>query len=491
MICKQCGTESRGLVCPRCGCAMTVDSPAVAASNSVPSTLERRESRPARRPPLRLGMVFWQAMALLLPLAYFFFDAFVVLSDKLFLSAMSGNMNLPRLMERLCSTLYESNSVTEIVEATIEDGTVLTQSVSFFALLSGDEIDLAFLLPLGITALAALLCAVSCLMLLLTGGRILRLRSFCNLTLLGGVLAVFAPLVGSAALRFGYYLGNGVEEADVMMQRILPSVEYLCVMGILACALLPALVSLKRIAAYARRQNAFLTAPFGPLGKRSLGTKRALTLLSLLGAAGVLVCFFYLPVSGLGDLNLTTLAADLSACNEGIATVRNAAAAGESASINFLSAALLLIAVTPSVSTVLLMLEAILLIFTALRVLSLKSEEAACKKGTKRKLTNIGVHIRRAVFAPLVGSAVIGALAVVFLLIATPALSHLDFASISETLSVLYLAFAYVRTVSGVGTLYMLLAAAGVLLSYTAASCAAACLIPSRKKNENTPKIDK
>ena len=354
----------------------------------------------------------------------------------------------------------------------------------------GEEVDLAFLLPLGITAFAILLCAVSCVMLLFTGGRILRLRSFCNLTLLGGVLAVFAPLVGSVALRFAYYLGNGAAEADVMMQRILPSVEYLCVMGVLACALLPALASIRRIAAYARRQNAFLTTPFASLGKRSLGTKRALLLLSMLGVAGVLISYFCTPVSVLGSLNVTTLASDFAACSDAVAALQGAASAEGVAALDLLATTGSLIAVALPVSTVLLMIEAVVLLFAALRVLSLKSEEAACKKRTKRRLEGIGGHIRRAVTAPLVGSVVVIALVAGTLLFSTPALSHLDLANVSETLSLLYLSIAYARVLGGVGTLYMLLATAGVLLSHLAGNSAAACQLPSRK-NENTKKSDK
>ncbi len=458
---------------------MYAESPSVQEAVQTP-TEEAAHTRSSRKPPLRLGMVFWQAVALLLPMAYLFFDAFAVLADQLFLRSLSGSMNLTRLMERLSTALYAGNTVGEITEATLGEAVPIWQSVSFASLLRGDEPSLTLWLPLAITALMILLCAVCAFLLLFTGGRILRLRSFTNLTLLCGTGAAFVPLLGGFALRLVYCFDRGIEDADAMMQRIIPSVEHLCIMGILVCALLPALASLKSISAYARRQNKFLNAPFGALEKSSFRLKKILLLLSLLAAAAAVICFFCLPISTQGALSISTIKNDFTACYHAVTTARNALAAGNGATVNFLSVAQALLLTEIPFAGAVLLLSCLPLLITLCRVLTLRAKESAQKKSAKRILERAGKNVRGVILAPYVSFVAVQAVTVLFLLFFTPVLAHINFSNVEQTLSVLYLTVAYVRAMGGTGTLYALMAASGMLLWHLAGRSADAMLLTEK-----------
>lgn len=480
MVCKQCGTESREAFCPRCGKPLCGEASAISEPTVVSST-EKVRVRPSRKQPLRFGMIFRQSLALLLPLAYLFFDALSVLSDQLFLNSVSGSVNIFCLMERLSAVLYAGNSVSEITEATLGEAAPVWQGVSFASLLTGDAFSITFWLPLAITALMILLCVVCFFFLLLTGGRILRVRLFTDLMLLGGTGAVFAPLLGTFALRLSYYFGHGLANADIMMRRILPSFEYLCIMGILACALLPALSSLKSVSAYAGNQNKFLPTPFCGLEKRSFRFKKTLSLLSVLSAIVVLVCFFYLPVTTSGSLKVFTLKDDWGACYRALIAVKNALDVGNGSAVNFLSAAESLLNTALSLSTVVLLLFCVPLLLTVWRLFTLRTGETARKKGAKRILEKTGKSVRNAILAPYAVFAVVQMAAVLFLLFFTPVVSHLNFSDIEQTLSVLYLTVAYVRAAGGTETLYALMAACGTLLWHVAGESADAVLLTEKK----------
>lgn len=480
MICKRCGTETKEQFCPRCGDLLDMQTPVEVTVPSEPAPVQA-DTRVYRRPPIRLKMVIWQTLALLFPIAYFFFDAFVVLSDKLFLSSVSGSMNLTRLIERLCNASYAHNAVSEVTEAALGESVVLMESVSLASLISGGSPSDIFWLPLAITTFFVLLCAVSAVLLFFTGGRILRLRSFCNLVLLGGTGAVFAPLVGTLALRLSYCMGHGIESADMMMLRILPSFEHLCIMGILMCALLPSLSSIKGISAYARRQNQFLTFPFGGLEMRSFALKKALGLLALLMVVPLIVCEFFLPISGLGTLNPFVVWSDLSSCYHTVVAARDATMAGNGAAVNFFAVTGTLIRTSTPLATVAVLICCAVLLVVFLRLVTLRTMEGAQKKATKWVLEGAGKGVRNAVLAPYVAILVVQVVGVLFLLFATPVVSHLNFANIEQTLSVLYLAMAYVRAVSGTGTFYSLLAVGGMLLWHTAENAANALVMTEKK----------
>ena len=74
MICKSCGTEYKGEFCPHCGEKLT---PRGAPSSSHTVAVPVESIKKVYRPALSLKMVLWQGIALLLPLAYLFFDVFV------------------------------------------------------------------------------------------------------------------------------------------------------------------------------------------------------------------------------------------------------------------------------------------------------------------------------------------------------------------------------------------------------------------------------
>lgn len=484
MICKKCGTESRQSFCPRCGEALYYSEslPAQPAGTASPAAEEEPVLK-KRKPALRLSMVIWQALALFLPLAYLFFDAFTVLSDHLFLHSASGNMNLVRLMERLSSVLYASNSVSEVTESALGEWVPLTQGISLATLHTGTA-SAAFWLPIAVTVCLALLCAAAAVLLLLTGGRILRVRTFCNLMLFGGVGAVFSPLLGTFCLRVLYSALHGITAADVMMQRILPSIESLCIMGVLACVLLPALSSLRGIAAYANGQSRFLVSPFHLLADRSLRFKKTLMISVLLVVFPLTVCYFFLPVSTIGSLNLTTVFLDFTACFDTLRATRHAIAAGSGATVNFLAVAEALMSAARPLATVILIIGYVGITVVLWRTVILHSASAVHKKGAKRVLKNAGKTVRGAVLAPYTAFLILQTVSILFLLFGTPLVSHLNFSDAEQTLSVFYLTMAYVRYVGGTQTLYAFMAACGMLLWHAVGNIAGACLQQTEKSRK-------
>ena len=75
-----------------------------------------RWSEMQKKPRIEFKKVIFCAIMLLLPLAYLFFDAFVLVTGELFVSP-DGNVPLHELMARLGSPAYQTNSVGEIAEA--------------------------------------------------------------------------------------------------------------------------------------------------------------------------------------------------------------------------------------------------------------------------------------------------------------------------------------------------------------------------------------
>lgn len=545
MICKNCGVESRDLFCPHCGhplyegltlpppvpvpapeqAPITEQAPVteqVPAAEQLPPTEQpeqqetpalmlpteadkaadkqaeedarpsatsdeppKEEKKRTRRPPLRLSMIFWQAMALLLPLAYFFFDAFVVLSDRLFQSAPSGRLHLIDLMERLTTASYVGNTVAEVTESALGEPIALLQSVSLATLAADGLFSSAFFLPFAILLSFAAISALCGLLLLLTGGRILRWRAFCNLTLLGGTGAAVAPLLSLLAMRVSHATRNGIATADDLMLRTMPSFEYLCIMGILLCALLPAVASIKGLAAYARRQNGFLSAPFGSLEKRSFACKKVLALITALLLSPFLAALFLLPISPMGHLDVHRLPGELIALYNTLMGAKSAIDAGE---LQHLALADSLLGAALPLATAITLLCCLFFLLAFLRILFLRKPESAQKKGTKRMLKNVEINVRGGILAPYVSFVILQIVAVGFLLIGTPLLAHLNASNVDETLSVLYLSIAYVRTVGGTGTLYALIAAGAALLWYALGRSTDALWLSERKKAKKKKK---
>ena len=106
-------------------------------------------------------------------------------------------------------------------------------------------------------------------------------------------------------------------------------------------------------------------------------------------------------------------------------------------------------------------------------------------------LKSLEINARGGILAPYTSFVVLQILTVAFLLIGTPAVAHLNFSSVTDTLSVLYLSIAYVRAVAGTGTLYAFVAAGGAVLWFTLGRFSDSMWISDRQKHDNKNKESK
>ena len=481
MICKSCGTQGKGKFCAHCGEKLVPDA---ATAPSSPAPVSIKPGRKERRlPPLSLKMVFWQSIALFLPLAYLFFDTFIFLSESLFGYSASGDMYLHRFVERLADLSYETNTVGEIAELTIGGADTLYHALSPLSLISGGTmISVWVALPLLLIVLLSLLCAASGVLLLLTGGRILRLRAFCDLTLLFGVSATFSPLLASLLLRLRYCFDGGLAAADAQMQHIVLSLEALCVMGILACVLLPALVSLRRLAAYAKKERGFVCFPYRFLTKCPIIITKIMIVFCLIAFVALTVCFFCFPITTVAaEQNLNGVMKGIGGDFEAaIAAVKCLFAKGSGTSL--LESAAILLKVAGHIWIVFVLLFALMAVFFLLGAFFIKKESLLKRKRKQRAVKKAATAIRKTVLAPLIVFVVVQTVLCITLLLFTPIAMHVDFSNVGDTLSVVYLTAANIRTLGTTNTLYALLAVCGLLLWHAADGAATALIVQADKQ---------
>ena len=481
MICKSCGTESKGKRCPHCGEKLSLDS---ASTTSAAVDSDAAARKPKRLPPLSLKMVFWQAIALFLPLAYLFFNVFICLSNSFFSFSTTGEMHLHRFIERLADRTYETNVVGEIMELTLGEAVTAFDTVSPFFYLNAEraaQISL-FVLPVLVITAFVLICAAAGVLLFLTGGRILRVRAFCNLTFFGGVGATFAPLLGLLLLRLQYCMDGGLAAADMQMQRVIPSMEAICVMGILMCTLLPALASLRRIAAYAAKERDFVCFPYRFLAKRPFAVSKIMALLAALAAVALAVGFVMLPISipqatqdllGIRQVIEKDVKAIGSLAKELLA--RNGA-------ISFTRIADAVFGVVGWAWMIFVLFGGLRVLLSLLRVLFVKRSSLLKKKRKQKTVRKLSLAVRNTIFAPFIVFIVAQVIMCVVLLLFSPITMHLDFSCVDDTLSIVYLTIAYVRTLGATNTLYALLAMLGILFWHTADQAGAALIVRSAKE---------
>lgn len=480
MICKNCGTEGKGKFCAHCGERLCANGASVSSS---PTPISTKPTKKARRlPTVSLKMVFWQSIALLLPLAYLFFDVFVFLSDSLFSHSASGGMNLHRLVQHLLNLSYETNAVGEIVELTVGESVTVFQALSpcfLFSATGAMGISASLALCVAVIAVLALLCAASGVLLLFTGGRILRVRAFCDLTLLFGVGATFAPALGMLLLRLQCCFEVGLAAADARMQHVLPSLEALCIMGILVCVLLPALTSLRRLAAHARGERAFVCFPYRFLTKRSFKFPKIMLLLCMLGLVALVGCFLYMPIttSATGQSAIDSLQGIGKDWEAALAALKTLfAREGDTLAVEAV------LRLAGSAWIVFVLLFAILGVLSLLRVLFVRRDSLQKKKRKQRAVKKAAVAIRSTALAPFITFFAVQAILCVVLLFFSPIAMHLNFSNVNETLSVVYLTLAYVRTLGGTNTLYAFLAAGGFLLWHMADGAVSALIVQASKQ---------
>ena len=499
LICKHCGTESREDFCPRCGEALRPNA-SVSKDNAgqVPVTSAKSEDaalttvkdvkkKKRRKPPLRIKMVFWQAVTLFFPLAYLMFDFYAVISDRLLLGAVSGGSQLQRLVERLGDPIYATNGIREIAEATMGESVELFHAVSVFSLLgdlAAGRYDLTVLLiPALLTVTMALLCVVMGVLLLLTGGRILRVRLFGNLTLFAGMGATFSPVLGSFLVRLIYGIKSGFDAAEIAAQRFLPSLEALCIMGILICTLLPALASVKRLAVYAKQERDFVVFPYRIMTKLPFGLTKFVSLACIVLCVGCVAALFVLPVFRPEGVFMGNPIAAFSETWQSFSTGWSVLSAADGGAVNM---GLLL---TDLFRAVQLLLFPALLVFLIpvivgfLRVLRARPHRLSSNKRARAGLRQVGGDAGRLLLAPFVCITLAQIFAVCVLLFSSPVGVHMDFANVTDTLSVVYVAVSYVKSLGGVTLLYSILTACGAVMWQTAGQSAVSLVVQSGRSD--------
>jgi hypothetical protein len=423
--------------------------------------------------------VILSAIALFFPLAYLFFDL-VLLSDRLFFGTPAGGTYLSELMRYLSDVSFATNTPSELTEATFGEAVATVTAVSPFSILpavAAGQGELApLLLPVAVTVVLALGCAAGGVLLILTGGRILRLRLYRDLTLLAGAGATFAPLLSTLILRVTYCLGQGSAVADERMRRVLPSVEALCIMGILVCALLPALAALREMGARAERAREHVGFPFRPLEKLPFGLTKALLLSLSALAMGLIGAMLFVPTTHVGTVmgvgNLRQAVTDTWN-----STIPGLAAVGvDGATVDHFALGRDLMRLTAFLGWGFLLLSLLFALCAWLRVLFAKKDPRSKTNGAKRALKELPDQLRAAALAPFAWMVVVQSIHVCLLLFASPIAAHMDFSSAAETFDLIYLVMCHARTMGTTTTLYSFLAAAAALLWYGATQCARALL---------------
>ena len=493
MICKNCGTESRENFCPRCGemlrfvsvppsaplpVAPKADPPVKKESKEQLRARKKREKKKKRAalPVIPMRVLICPILTLLLPIVYLFFDAFVLLSERLFVEG-GDPTPLRALVETLCDPLYANNSVQEIQEAWFGE------RFAFFSTLT--PLSLFRMSGLGILCVPLILelalvfgCVLFALLLAITKGKILRVGFFSALIPFCGVGATFAPLLANALLQLVACVGRGVQGAELWMLRVTPSIEALCLMGLLACILLPSMHALRRVSADALREAQAVYFPWGFLKKTSSAVAKSVTLVA--GALGVVLVLVMtlLPISrfatlrDIGELIRTDWAQ--------IGNVWQSLRVEGGSPVALFETLLRLASLWwMPISLIAVICATVGLI----RTVCLHKDETY----TPKKLRFLGrmLHdVRGAVLAPYTCFVLVQSFLIAVLLFATPILKQLNFDDVTGVLSVLYLAIGYVCSLGGTGVLYICLALGGGVLWFTIDQGAAAVLVHALKRKE-------
>jgi len=505
MICKHCGTESREDFCPRCGEMLrpgTVPStPAPPVLSAPPVTPTEAETPPASKKKkkekrkekqkerkakkIKISIPFkeiiWPAVALLLPLAYLFFDAVVILSERLFTA--NGAAPLPALVQKLCDPLYANNSLQELLEASFGESFALFSSFTPLSVIKATAQGRAMMGMAQISLLLQLIllagCVLSALLLLVSAGKLLRSRFFTALAIFFGMGATFSPLLCNAVLHIAYCVGRGPDGADLLMQPITPSIEALCLMGILACVVVPALCQLSRVAADARCEKGAVLFPCHFLLKAPFGFTKWFAFVAVMLSAAFIIVMTFLPISDFGTIR--NLSEVFHADWGQIALLWQELPRGEGgAALSALAGLLLRVAGLWWIPIA--FVAVICLVVAAVQILTLKKNKERRKKAGSGMLTELGTCIRCGLIAPYACFVLVQGLLVFLALLATPMQAHLDLANAQQTLSLLYLTIAHIGSLGGTGTLYIFLAMGGTALGFVADQSGKALLWRGNRK---------
>ena len=490
VICKNCGTQFTGAYCSHCGHkgeSEVYQPPAPPAEVTVKPVAKgaeknkkkRTKARGSRR-PIRFKMVFWQAIVMLSPLAYFFIDLFIQLQKSLCEVVDGGKTGLSLLFSYLASPEYSDNTVSDIVKSLIGDNALL-ERISARTLFTGGGSEL--MLPLLVTLAFALLSAVMAMLLLITGGRILHAPFAVDLCILGGVGATFAPLLSTLLMRVSFFFAGGAAAADAAMLCVTPSVQSILLMLLLAAVLLPATRSIAKLGAYLKREEHYVVLPFRLVKRASFNLVRAFAGAAMALSLLLVLSYLFLPVTSEGDLLAfagawKSFSADLTALCKSIWAIIS----GGATTPDFAALASMLIKFFFFLQIPFLVVGFIVVLATFIRLWRMRPDTLCDRKNDRARLTKIGGRIRHIVLRPFKTFVTLQAILFFLLLFLSPVATHLDFSNIEETLSVLYLTLASVKAFCGTTTVYAFLALLGALLWHTAGKLSRLLMIKADEK---------
>ena len=485
MICKSCGTECRGTHCSHCGAPLVNEAfsappaPAPLTDNASSSTLtaaastapvsvekapssvgktraKRKKKQNKSYPKIRMRQIFFPSLMLFLPLFYLFLDVFVCYSDALYVQ-QDGVSALSHFIVRLASAEFAANPVSDLIIANFGGNAALLDTLTVKEILSATDTYRPFVLPAALLAVLSVLSAICGIVTLFSGGKVLRVRAVADTVVMGGLLGALAPLFAGILFRVPYVLSGGLAGADAAMCLFGYSIEVILLCGISLTLMLPAVRSLRRAVA---GEGLYLTAPYRLLGKK-IGLTRFLGVLSALLAIGLSLFALTAQITEeIGiyiegvDTNITALlgifdGGDMTKLCQGL--------------YGLMILLLLLFAVFSTLRAVM----------ATLRLLLAKPSKIAVKKRRRQALMRTGKVLRGNAIRLLTLYVVFCVLAVL-LLLAMGAKSHVEIASVSDTLAVVYLLIAWVKLCAPLYTGCVLFSALSILFATVAENCAKA-----------------
>ena len=461
MICRICGTESNGRRCAHCG------APVVNGAFGDPNAAAAAGKKAKKKKPvIHMRAIIWPAVSLMIPLIYLFSDLFVSYSAEMYAPDASGVSKFSLLIDRLSSPAYDGNSFTELVDGVYGMGTKLVKTVSFADYLTGKAMEFTF--PMLLIVALSLFSGVMGVLLIITGGRILRTKLMSDLTLFGGFGAAVSPLVANVLVRVFYIMSKGgLAGADEQMRYVGFSIEAVLMMCLAVSSLLPSVGVLRAISAAAQQKPDYVPFPFRLFGKRSFGFCRMLALIFAFAAVLVPVLYLFLPVLNVGSL-------------------LNFKGAGEAAFPNLIAQAKALFALIGGTSDVgtelrslcvplldicfflqlpILFFAMIPVVRSVYRLFTVRCEALYDRRCDRIAMSRAASRLRRPVLVPFLSFTVVQGILLTVLMLASHVTAHVDFSSVEDTLGVAYLMLAYVKSICGTNTLYAVLATLGVLFA--------------------------